>query len=244
MHADPASALTRESPHLWRRALSLASSLTGYVYLDKKPLADGTIWACGGDDWWPPWVPLPFPRTLEEEIEHVESLIRRAGRYPDLTNRLENLEHLKRERDGQKAAPIIFVPDGALDWLLHEVGHYVAATPEERTRHAYGISVEQTILAEDHRHQNHAADREWQAWAWQEIVLAPFGYARELTPPSYRGGVGYQKVGPIDSRHIDYIGKQVRAYGIDVEPWRLLAAEWIQWGKSRGAGHAPWESES
>jgi hypothetical protein len=45
---EPGSELTRERPDLWRRGLALATSLTGYVYAPKLPLADGTIYACGG----------------------------------------------------------------------------------------------------------------------------------------------------------------------------------------------------
>lgn len=238
--SEPTSALTRERPHLWGRALSMATAVTGYRYEDKKPLADGTVWACGGGV---PWEDL----TLEDRIDQAEREVeirRESGRdtfYWEMI--LDRLKEKKRDGE-QKAGAIVWVPDDALDWLLHEVGHYLAATPAERTQRGYGISIEATIHAEDHRHQNHAADREWQAWAFQEIVLAPFGYARELTPPSYRGGVGYQRPGPIDSRHIDHIGKQLRGRGVDVEPWRLLAGEWVKWGKSRGAGHAPWESES
>lgn len=235
------SALTNERPDLWNRAIALAVATTGLVYIDKLPLADGTISACGS--------PLVTPVPLEDRIKNARKGI---INYPDDPWWKKHLEDLLKEKGtweedtipdgGPKFA--ISVPEGAFDWLLHEVGHWIAATPSERLLPQYGLTYENSEASEriapgyclGYGEVGTAADREWEAWAFQEIVLAPWGYSRDLTPPTYRGGVGYSKQGPMPSEAMRHIEKK----RIDLEPWRMLSAEWIAWGKSRGAGREPW----
>ena len=37
----------------------------------------------------------------------------------------------------------MLVPEGSLEWLLHEVGHWVAATPEQRQQVNYGLDTDE-----------------------------------------------------------------------------------------------------
>lgn len=81
---------------------------------------------------------------------------------------------------------VVRVPEGAMEWLLHEVGHWLVATPEERKRPAYGI-----VGNEDAGEW--ACKREQAAVALEVIVLAPWGDARAIAPPSQRDGVGFER---------------------------------------------------
>lgn len=127
---------------------------------------------------------------------------------------------------------LVYVPEGAMEWLLHEAGHWVASTPEERRRPNYGLGIET---------HGHGADREWQAWAFEEIILAPFGPAREFAPPSQRDGVGFSKSGPIAEEHMRHAERSIRELGLDIEEWRAVYRPWIEWGKKRGE-KAPWKA--
>jgi hypothetical protein len=130
---------------------------------------------------------------------------------------------------------MVEVPEGAFEWLLHEVGHWVASDDEDRARPNYGLDGEDDGIG---------PKREWQAWAFEEIVLAPFGNARLLAAPSCRDGVGFSKPGPIDDTHHRHIDRRVRDSKVDIEEWRALAGDWYRWGAGRRPGGAPWEAQS
>lgn len=235
---EPTSALTRERPDLWRRAIALASGLTGYQYVPKLPTADGAILACGFGRYYPE----PKPETPEEirqrQIDYLERRIheidsnievwegeiseRQGWIESQLRERAEHIAELERLRG--LSALMIPVPEGAMEWLLHEVGHYVAATPEERLFTDYGYGYEAKGVGKD---------REWQAWAWEEIVLAPWGPSREFAPPKHRGGVAYSKSGPIPTRAVEHVTRKLAELPINVEDWRTLYGLWIAYEQGR-----------
>lgn len=226
---EPQSRLTRERPDIWVRAVDLAHGLTGYTYARKDPLPNGSIYACGG------YLPTPRDRRTTEEIkrDQIADIERRIRYYEDLEessgdSKQDWIDSLKKERDELLAAPVVYVPEGAMEWLLHEVGHYIAASPAERVMPNYGL------LGDG---DTHSAIREWQAWAVEEIILAPFGHARDLAPPTQRDGVGYTKSGPIPLWATDHVGRQLQSLRFEVDPWQRLCAEWVQWSTSTYGNH-------
>lgn len=250
------SIVTQQRPDLWQRALALATRTTGYEYAPKLPLADGTIYACGGNNT-PQPRPNKTPKQIREDLdrkikeqeewldswknpppgypvenhpdrkkgETMEDLIRRRIRETEV-----DLEALKRKRAALALAPRVLVPEGSLEWLLHEVGHWIPATPEERTATNYGLSAEEV---------GHGAEREWQAWAFEEIILAPFGPAREFTAPTCRTGVGFSKAGPIASVHLRTVEQAIQKERLAMEEWRAIYGEWIQF--ERGLTLPSWK---
>lgn len=226
---EPQSLLTRERPELWRAALSLATATTGMIYLPKLPGPNGEIWACGGQD-----RPVKQPsrkeleRSIRERKKHVEE-------YPDdewFKHELRRLEEELARRFPQtpQTKLSVFVPDGAAEWLLHEVGHWLAATPEERGQRNYGLSAAE---------YGHDGDREWQAWAFEEIVLAPWGLSRLFAPPSQRDGAAFAKAGPMPARHLRHIDSRLRDEHIDLAAWRAVYGEWVRWGLAKTV--RPWD---
>lgn len=212
------SRLTVERPDLWQRGLDLATGLTGYLYLPKLPLPDGTIFACGYGNW-------PAP-TIDEKIrnkeDYIEQLRRGGWTEAELKDRLAELDELKKLR-GDSVCSAVLVPDGAMEWLLHEVGHWIAASPEERQLPNYGNG------------------HEIEAWAFEEIVLGQFGPARHFAPLTQRDGTAFDLSGPIPAWAFRHIDRQIAADRIAVEQFKLLWAEWVQWGIAKGE-QAPWKS--
>lgn len=213
------SRLTIERPDLWQRGLDIATGLTGYLYLPKLPAVDGTIFACGGGG----YPPTPF--TIDEQIrrqkEHVEWLKKTYPGDPVIKEAEEKVEELKRVKKSYKAS--VLVPDGAMEWLLHEVGHWIAASPEERTLPNYGDG------------------HEIEAWAFEEIVLGQFGPARHFAPPTQRDGTAFDLSGPIPAWAFRHIDQRIGADRVAVEQFKLLWAEWVQWGAAQGE-QAPWKA--
>lgn len=110
---------------------------------------------------------------------------------------------------------------------------YLAATADERNGLNYGLLGDEDA---------HSANREWQAWAFEEIVLAPFGSARLLTAPSCRDGIGYSKSAIPDSalRHVE---RQLYAERVDLDAFRAVYGDWVAWGAGLGR-RAPWKAEN
>ena len=218
---EPLSLLTKERPDIWLRAVALAVSVTGYEYVPKLPLPDGSLSSCGGGYYIPPREP-----TLRERIEERKRLIRdRASRVPpvDTTDMEAELAQLEEELLREESKLYMPVPEGAMEWLLHEVGHWVAATPEERLLPNYGYddSVLQNGLG---------AAREWQAWGFEDLILGPFGNTRMFAPRSQWEGVAFEdKGGPIPSWAVRHADLHMRALGMDVTQWRALYGEWSRW---------------
>lgn len=227
------SLLTRERPDIWARGLALAHGLTGYRYEPKLPLPDGTIYACGGG-YYPslPDLPATPEEIKKEELDRIDDQIGDCERdiaYEEseiadhesaidihkekLVGLKKKLKELKKNRGAALAGASVFVPDGAMEWLLHEVGHYIAATPDERKLPNYGLSESEV---------GHDGEREWEAWAFEEIVLAPFGPSREFAPPTQRDGAGYTKAGPMPQRCLDHVERQMRTLGLDAEMFRVV----------------------
>jgi hypothetical protein len=240
---EPDSILTRLRPDIWQRGLALATRLTGCEYAPKLPRDDGTIYACGGN----PQPPLP----IDERIKELEHLIIKheieiekhkkdkrdgnAGPFTDhmIKQRGEeiaiNRRELERLRRVQNCAA---VPDGAMEWLLHEVGHWVVATPDERRLPSYGLTddiagavdgFEKIVIPSS----GVLYDREWQAWAFEEIILAPFGPSRSFAAPTWRDGVAFAKAGPMPAWALAYAERRLAEARVDLERWRALFGEWI-----------------
>lgn len=226
---EPTSALTRERPDIWRRAVVLASSLTGMEYAAKLPQADGTVYACGGGGG--RYQHSRFcgkcshDRAFHEDSESDKPVPCEHGWWINKKCGCDGFVPI---------ADTVSVPDGAMEWLLHEVGHYLAATPDERTRPNYGLTMATTGLD---------GEREWQAWAFEEIVLAPFGPARHFAPPTQRDGAAFMRSGPMPTSALHRIERQMQTARVDVAQWRAIWGEWVQWGRNRGSGRAPWETD-
>lgn len=224
MNNKPDSLLTRQRPDLWQRGLALATSLTGYEYAAKRPLPDGTIYACGGGTYWDPaWGPFPgsAPKTptqiRDEEIAKIER---------EIQERRDQLDRLKRSL----SAPVVFVPEGAMEWLLHELGHWLATPAYERALPNYGITPD-------------ADEHEMRALAFEEIVMAPFGPARSFVPPTQRTGVVFDRSGPVPADALAKAERAIRDQRLDVEAYRALWGEWVTWGRGLG-DRAPWIAAS
>lgn len=236
------SLLTSVRPDIWIRALTLATSLTGWRYPPKMPDADGKILACGGGGYVPPTpslptrpptAPLPPPPPPLPPNPPALPPLPPLPQPKDVQKRKRYEEMLERIRKTNPELSTASVPDGALEWLLHEVGHWIAATPEERLLPGYGLTSSEYGLD---------GEREWQAWAFEEIVLAPFGPARHFAPPTQRDGAAFNRAGPMPQRHLDHVEAHMAELGVCVDPWRIVWGEWVRWG--RALGHrAPWESE-
>lgn len=229
------SRLTRERPDIWTRGLSLATGLTGVRYLPKLPLPDGTIYACGGGYYTPTLPPKPpKPKTpkqvKQERISEIDKEI--AWRRRLIKERTEDIDRLEKEiadleKDKVKlsAAPFVFVPDGAMEWLLHEVGHWVAASSDERQLTNYGNG------------------HELEAWAFEEIILGSCGPARGFAPVTQRDGTAFDWAGPLPGWAFRHIDAQIRSEHVAVEQFRMLWAEWVRWGAALGPS-SPWSGES
>lgn len=137
------------------------------------------------------------------------------------------ISELEEERNGYNLSPVP-VPDGAMEWLLHEVGHWVASTSTERQLPNYGYGIV--------KQKGWGKDREWQAWAFEEIIMAPFGPSRGFAPVEHRGGTAFDGAGwqGIPEQHLKHAYAQILASGISVEQWRALYREWVTWGTQRG----------
>jgi hypothetical protein len=156
----------------------------------------------------------------EAKRKNKESI---KGRIDELD---EELEELKRERNGITLAPIL-VPDGAMEWLLHEVGHWVVSTPEERLLPDYGYGIV--------KKKGWGSAREWQAWAFEEIIMAEFGPSRGFCPVEHRGGTAFDGAGwqPIPSEALKHADAELVKCGVSVEQWRTLYREWVAWGTEK-----------
>lgn len=226
------SELTLQRPDIWLRALDLATSLTGMIYEPKLPGPNGEMLACGV--YREPtkkerenditneiaWKKLQIER-LKKELEDVDNLSpnRKKKIEDDIAEWGEAIEKAKQDPD-YKAS--VAVPEGEMEWLLHEVGHWVAATPAERALPNYGYG--SSILL-----NGVGAAREWQAWGFEEIILAPFGTPRLLASPSQQDGVAFDKAGPMPYVHAHYAEQRIRELGVQVEQWRAVWGDWAAW---------------
>jgi hypothetical protein len=204
------------------------------LYLPKLPRADGTVYACGGGGISIPFISYEERRRREEE--QLENDIGAYKDYPEYQRALiEQLKELREENDSddEKAeSSSVFVPPGSMEWLLHEAGHWIAATPDERRLPNYGLTLSE---------HGHDGDREWQAWAFEEIILAPWGPSRDFAAPTMRDGAAFAKTGPMPASHLWHIERAMQRESVDVDRWRSVFAEWVNWGRGLGE-RAPWNS--
>ncbi len=234
----PQSRLTAARPDIWQRGLEIASGLTGYAYAPKLPLADGTIYACGFYNPDPPDKRTPKEKITDEIKDHERQRDYWKGYEPSefhnqqIRYHEEKIIELEKKRNKLISAPVIYVPEGAMEWLLHEIGHWLAASPEERALPNYGYDAFK-------RGSGHGDAREWQAWAFEEIVLAPHGQARNFTPSSYRGGTAFRKGEPIPNSAFAHIERRMRESHIGPERFRVVWEDWVNWGRNLGP-EAPW----
>jgi len=244
----PNSLLTLERPDIWMRALELATSTTGMLYLPKLPGIDGRIWACG---YYRPRPTAPPPKPTEapapppppkpteapapppppkptgkEALEDVLAETERRIRVPE--------ESVLEYPGGKKLLfQAVAVPEGSMEWLLHEVGHWLAATPEERALPNYGLTASTT---------GHDGQRELEAWAFEDIILAPWGSGRLFAAPSMRDGAAFEHAGPFSAVTYQRVDVQMMKARLSVEQWRSVYRDWVQWGRTKGH-RAPWRSE-
>jgi hypothetical protein len=233
MNMEPRSRLSAQRPDIWARALTLATGLTGCTYAHKEPRANGTIYACGSYE-------IP-PSTLEEQLEdakwHREGNIKDGGTGEYWQGEVDRLKVEIEKRDKKKppsAASSMFVPEGEMEWLLHEVGHWVAATPAERLLPNYGLhddiaftqgGFEKIVVPST----GLLAEREWQAWGFEEIILQPWGPSRLLASPTQQDGVAFSKPGPMPHFAMRHAERQMDALNVDIEEWRSVYGDWMQW---------------
>jgi hypothetical protein len=259
--SDPTSVLTKLRPDIWRRGLGLLDGLAPYQCPAKQPLDDGTIYACcysPSTPYVPPPPPLPpNPEEIarrereqaEREVKELEELLRRRveelERYireqrDEIDRRETEIDDIRKRLDKAKkkvtppaeCGPVVCVPEGAMEWLLHEAGHWVAASDDERMLPNYGLVDEiagtvggfQVIVCPT---SGLLYEREWQAWAFEEIVLAPFGPARSFAPPTQRDGVAYAKAGSVPAWALAHVERRMRDGGVDVDLWRSVFGEWV-----------------
>lgn len=179
---------------------------------------------------------------LKKEIEELE---RRKKNYEvDIENTDTEIDQLNRQNEareveitkikkeiGEKkkelsAAPLVVpVPDGAVEWLLHEVGHWIVSSPAERLLPDYGYGSSLEV-------KGHGKAQEWRAWAFEEIVFAPFGHSRAFCPPPHRGGTAFSKNGPIPQWALLDAERAITESRVDIHQWRALVREWILWNPS------------
>lgn len=169
---------------------------------------------------------------IDREIEDIEDSIKNAEesileisdelvqKKKELVDLQKQRKQLIKDRKVLLASPVVWVPEGAMEWLLHEVGHYVASTPAERRLPNYGVTSAEF---------GHDGDREWQAWAFQEIVLAPWGPARHFAPPTQRDGAAFAKAGPMPQRALHHVDRRIAELGLDIERWRIVWGAWADW---------------
>lgn len=241
MNTEPNSILTLERPDIWHRSLELATQLTGYKYAPKLPLADGTIFACGS--YTPDRTPAEQIKYKETQIKEWQYEIKEMERTKkeNWPGRLEKhkewvkkaIEDVKKLKEQLGLSPSVFVPEGGMEWLIHEVGHWIVATPEEQSLPNYGLTLSET---------GHDGDRELQAWAFEEIVMAPFGSSRYFASPTQRDGAAFKRAGSLPIQALHYTELRMREHTIAVEQWRTLWGEWVRWGNAKLVGSRPWDS--
>lgn len=226
----PDSLLVSTRPDIWFRALTLAEATTGLSFPHKRELPNGTLYACGsGSGWYTP--------PSEETWRDADALDDLRRKRDELKKKVEDRERLQREQLEKEISELekkldlqVFVPEGSVEWVLHEVGHWLAASASER-------------VLPDHGLQYHPEDdREWQAMAFESMVLQPWGDPRYLCAPTVRDdSVVFRTPGPVQERHTRHIDAQLHALALSIQPWRQLASEWVAWGKTMGH-RAPWEA--
>ena len=233
-HWSP-SQLTHDRPDIWIRALKLAGDTTGIRYVEKLPLPDGTVYACGGGSTYQR--PQKEKRDeLAREIigqeDALEIVLENPYEYSpkNIDDRRESIKGLKEELERLKKGILpdapdaqalsVFIPSGAMEWLLHEVGHWVVASDADRKRPNYGNS------------------RDIEAWAFEEAVLAHLGPARDFAPPTQRDGPAFT-AGPLPDWAFRRVDKRLADGGMAIEPFQILWADWVAWGYAQG-NDAPW----
>lgn len=262
---QPKSRLTRSRPDIWRRAITMAEGLTGYRFVPKLARPDGTMYACGGGGqstgYGRPFSRKPgsppvwynydkyqyeyYPETDAEKEERLKDIARRQEWAEQQTRNdveKERQEKLEKEREEwekeerhqewlkRRKQNTVAVPEGNVEWVLHEVGHWLAASPAERLLPNYGLT---------QLEWGRNAEMELAAWAFEDAVLSPLGPTRSFVPPTCRDGLGFRP-GPLaTSRRVELEVARL----MDLEAWRALAAEWVEWGKAQGAC-APWARET
>ena len=106
-----------------------------------------------------------------------------------------------------------------MEWLLHEVGHWVSASDAERLLPGYGNG------------------HEIEAFAFEDIALGR--PSRPLVVPTQRDNRACEMTGPLPSWAFAHVDRRLADAGIDVEPFRRIWSEWVRWGQAQGED-APW----
>lgn len=225
---DAGSQLTRVRPDIWIRAVGMAHDLTGLTFVPKLENPDGSLSLCGGGGFGRSYRPTGKSEVRKDEngksyrynydTDQREYIDDHAGKIAELEREIEKLK---------KQTLSVAVPEGSVEWILHEVGHWLAATPDERLLPNYGLT---------QLEWGRNAEAEIAAWAFEDMVLSPFGPTRSFVAPTCQDGLGF-RAGPLPgSRHVEL---EVDRMGVDLAAWRSLAKEWVTWGRSLGH-RAPW----
>lgn len=246
----PSSLFALEKPLLWRQSLQIATRLTGKRYVNKLPSEDGTIWMCGSggggsfysdecddDEWRKGGYEKKKDGGTEngedtedsgkEGVDELQDRIDRLERLDkDRKRRIEidrEIEILRKEKDRLHLAQIVHVPEGAVEWLAHEVGHWLSSD------HRDAFNMGMTEYAEN---DSDVARQEWEAMAFEDILFAPWAPSRILMPPSYRGGIPFSKdtISPV---YFSAMEKKMRSARIDIEEWRQVFGPYAEWELSR-----------
>ena len=151
------------------------------------------------------------PKQIDRVRETIEQLEEILPTLPDDDDG---------DGDDDPQALSVYVPSGAMEWLLHEVGHWVVASNVDRLRPNYGDS------------------RDIEAWAFEEAVLSHLGPARDFAPPTQRDGPAFI-AGPIPDWAFRRVDKRLTDGDIEIEPFQELWSEWVTWGHTQGSD-APW----
>jgi len=217
----PRSALTLQRPDLWRTALELSAARTGLRFVPKVPLPDGTIYCCGGGP----------SKKIDRDLVELETDIERlkaAHRVGRLTETGEESlvilqKELKRIKE-RKNSLAVAVPEGAVEWLLHEVGHWLASTTKQRALPNYGLARESDADVMEH---------ELRALAFQEIIFSPVAQARHLTPTSQKDGWGFDGPERLNSSHFRFAERAMIEANFDRQEWQSVFLPFANWEMSR-----------
>jgi hypothetical protein len=185
---------------------------------------------------------------LHQEVE--EELAKRQGHTRDAAMHRDIIkDYQERIKDWQeiinrnnRKLQCVPVPEGAMEWLLHEVGHWVAASDTERAAPDYGMGTlraGECTCTGNFTECRCGDEREWQAWAFEELILGPHGQARSFCPPPHRGGIAFMSADPIAAEYLHHVEGRIKEARLDIEAWRALWSEWVTWGAKRGY-KAPW----
>lgn len=125
------------------------------------------------------------------------------------------------------------IPEGAVEWLLHEVAHYFVAESDEELHPNHGLQTVKPAVAEL---------REWSAFAIQQAVFEPWGPVHLMVPPPHRGGLCYS-TSRFPSAAIKIADRQFGKGNPSLEYLRVIFGPWAKWEISNRPGSDPFAEQ-